>query len=211
MFALYANKNDLTVRQRERITSGSINAYDVRFEFSPDWEHMTRRAVFRAGTAGRLLEAPWTGDNISQIPWEVMTAPAVHVYAGIYGTQGETVVLPTVWADLGLVLEGASAGDNAKPPTPDLWQQTVEGKGDRLGYTEEGELGLFAGDRLLSSARISDGVGGTGLGLGHGLAVRDGDLTVVTTDGFEGDNTLPMTAAGVQAAVGNIDVLLSTI
>lgn len=53
--------------------------------------------------------------------------------------------------------------------------------------------------------------GGADWGIGHGLAVRDGDLTVVTTDDFEGDNTLPMTAAGVQASVGNIEALLGTI
>ena len=48
-------------------------------------------------------------------------------------------------------------------------------------------------------------------GIGHGLQIVAGDLTVVTTDNFSGDNTLPMTAAGVQATVGNIETLLGTI
>lgn len=48
-------------------------------------------------------------------------------------------------------------------------------------------------------------------GIGHGLKVENGDLTVETTDGFAGDNTLPMTAAGVETVVGNIEVLLGTI
>lgn len=55
------------------------------------------------------------------------------------------------------------------------------------------------------------GDGGIARELGSGLKVEDGKLTVDTTDDFTGDNTLPMTAAGVQTVVGNIDVLLGTI
>jgi hypothetical protein len=36
-------------------------------------------------------------------------------------------------------------------------------------------------------------------------------LSVDTVDDFEGDNTLPITAAAVQNTVGNIEILLGTI
>ena len=43
------------------------------------------------------------------------------------------------------------------------------------------------------------------------LIVKDGVLSVNTTDQMEQDNTLPITSAGVYATVGNIEVLLKTI
>lgn len=55
MFILNANKNQLTVRQREPVTSGSVNVYTARFEFSPDWQGLTRKAVFKAGSESRTV------------------------------------------------------------------------------------------------------------------------------------------------------------
>ena len=49
MIKLYVNKNHLTVRERELLTSGSVNTYQVLFEFSPDWDGLERTAVFRSG------------------------------------------------------------------------------------------------------------------------------------------------------------------
>lgn len=208
MFELYAAKNQLCVRQKEPVTSGSVNVYDVKFLFSDDWAGLVRTAVFRAGgkTASVLLGE--TGE--CSIPWEVLQKPGLRLEAGIYGTRGEEVVLPTIWADMAFISAGAAPGENARPPTPELWQQELAKKGDRLGYTEAGKLGLFSGEKLLSAVEVSGG-GGSAWGVGHGLKVVDGALTVDAVDNFKGDNTLPMTAAGVQASVGNIEALLETI
>lgn len=43
------------------------------------------------------------------------------------------------------------------------------------------------------------------------LTLKDGILSVNTTDQMEQDNTLPITSAGVFATVGNIEALLKTI
>ena len=43
------------------------------------------------------------------------------------------------------------------------------------------------------------------------LTLKDGVLSVNTTDQMEQDNTLPITSAGVFATVGNIEALLKTI
>lgn len=45
----------------------------------------------------------------------------------------------------------------------------------------------------------------------HTLILKDGILSVNTTNQMEQDNTLPITSAGVYATVGNIEVLLKTI
>lgn len=46
---------------------------------------------------------------------------------------------------------------------------------------------------------------------GHGLTVRENIVSVKTVSDFTGDNTLPITASGVQTTVGNIEALLSII
>lgn len=125
MFILYADKNKLTVRKREPVTSGSVNVYPVRFEFSPDWDGLQKTAVFRAGNGSVSLLLNDIGEV--NIPWEVLQKPGVQLQAGIYGTSGEDTVLPTVWADMGIILEGTAPGENARPPTPDLWKQEIAG------------------------------------------------------------------------------------
>ena len=208
MFRLYADKTQLSVCQREPVTSGSVNVYQVRFGFSEDWDGLERVAVFSAGPESRsvLLD----GANECAVPWEVLTKPRFRLTVGVYGARDGETVLPTVMADLGVIHAGAATGAESRPPTPELWEQELAGKADRLDYTPDGGLGLYAGDRLLSSVRVS-GSGGGSWGVGHGLQIVEGDLTVATTDNFEGDNTLPMTAAGVQTTVGNIEALLGTI
>lgn len=159
MFLLYADKNKLTVRQREPLTSGSVNVNAVKFEFSPDWEGLERTAVFRAADGEPVSVLLAAGDQCG-IPWEVLSSHGQRISAGVCGTRGAELVLPTVWADLGAVQEGACPGEPSRPPTPELWEQALEKKGDALGYTEAGELGLYSGETLLSSVPVSGGGGG---------------------------------------------------
>ena len=130
MFELYANKNRLRVRRREPVTSGSVNVYEARFQFSEDWAGLSRTAVFRAGGVSVSVALGETG--ACSVPWEVLQKPGVRLEAGVYGTRGGEVVLPTVWADLGFVCAGAAPGEASRPPTPDLWRQELAKKGDKL-------------------------------------------------------------------------------
>lgn len=209
MFELYAEKNQLEVRRREPVTSGSVNVYPVRFGFSEDWAGLEKTAVFRAGEKTISILLDETGECV--VPWEALAVPGRRLEAGVYGTRGTEVVLPTVWADLGYIETGTAPGEEARPPAPGLWQQELERKGDGLGYTEDGELGLFSGDKLLSSVPVSGGGGGPLYKFGHGLKQQGLDVSVDAVSDFKGDNTLPMTAAGVQTTVGNIEALLETI
>lgn len=209
MFILEASKSSLTVRQRELMTSGSVNVNTVKFDFSADWDGLTRAAVFRAG--GDPVSVLLDETNQCAIPWEVLSSHGRRISAGVYGTRGGDVVLPTIWADLGQVLEGAEPGADARPPTPDLWQQELAKKGDSLAY-DGLELSLMSGDKSLSKVVISGGGGGAiPYRFGHGLKQDGLDVSVDAVSDFSGDNTLPMTAAGVQTTVGNIEALLATI
>lgn len=119
MFELYADKNRLSVRQRETLTSGSVNVNTARFEFSPDWEGLAKTAVFRAGEQSFSVALEESGE--CAVPWEALTTPGVRLDAGVYGARGAETVLPTVWADLGYILTGAVPGEESRPPTPELW------------------------------------------------------------------------------------------
>lgn len=157
MFVLQANNAALTVQAKEVVASGSVNTPTVRFLFSPEWAGLTRTAVFRAGGVAKsvLLD----GSNQCAIPWEVLKTPRKPLQAGVFGCRGQVVILPTPWAELGVIRDGAAPGEDAVPPTPDLWQQELAAKGDSLGYTEDGALGLWSGDKLLSSVLVQGGSG----------------------------------------------------
>lgn len=154
MFILYANKNQLTVRKKETVTSGSVNAYTARFEFSSDWTGLTRKAVFRG--SGKTLTVLLDELGECVIPWEVLTSHGQPLMAGVFGTQDETA-LPTVWATLGTILEGVP-GDSpgARPPTPEAWETELAKKGDTLDY-DGLNLSLMSGDKPLSTVQVTGG------------------------------------------------------
>lgn len=157
-FILKAGKAQLTLVKREFITSGSANVYPVRFEFSDDWDGLTRTAVFRAGDESRsvLLD----NSNEAVIPWEVLREPNLQLFCGVYGTRNGGAVLPTIWADMGAIFRGAELSEEeAQPPTPDIWEQKLDAKAD--GFDYDGlNLSLMSGDRTLSTVQIAGGESG---------------------------------------------------
>lgn len=154
MFILYAEKNKLTVQQREAVTSGSVNTCTAQFGFSEDWDGLDRVAVFRAGNTAVSVLLDQDGRCI--VPWEVLADHDRLLTVGVCGIREGIVILPTVWAGMGIIREGVKPEGCAPPPTPGLWEQAVALKGDGLGYTDEGKLGLYAGDRLLSSVPVTN-------------------------------------------------------
>ncbi len=55
MVEILADKVKLNVREREAVTSGSVNVYPVRFQFSEDWSGLEKTAIFRAGAESRAV------------------------------------------------------------------------------------------------------------------------------------------------------------
>lgn len=159
MFELYASKNQLCVRRREPVTSGSVNVYDVLFAFSADWKGLEKTAVFRAGEKAVSVLLDDAGETA--VPWEVLTTPGRRLEAGVYGTQGAEVVLPTVWTDLGYIQTGAAPGEGTRPPTPDLWKQELAKKADGLAL-DALKLKLLSGEKTLSEVELPPPGGGEG-------------------------------------------------
>lgn len=159
MIRLYADKNKLAALAKELITSGSQNANTVQFEFSPDWDGLTKTAVFKAGSDSFsvLLTEPEC-----RIPWEVLVTPGRTLYAGIYGTRGGELVLPTIWVSLGEIQEGTKIGEDAKAPTPGVYEQIIgelANKADGMEY-DGLNLSLMAGQEVLKTVQIEGGEGG---------------------------------------------------
>lgn len=184
MFELYAEKNQLCVGQREAVTSGSVNVYRVVFGFSEDWDGLAKTAVFRAG--GVSVSVPLGAFGECSIPWEVLETPLLRLEAGVYGTSGGEVVLPTVWADLGFILTGAAPGDEARPPTPELWRQELAGKADGLGL-EGLSLKLLSGEETLSEVELPAPGGEGGTADHRALTHRDAERQhpIPAIDGLE--------------------------
>lgn len=86
MFKAIVSKNMIEVTQTEPITSGSVNAYLVEFEFSDEWVDLERIAVFQ--TSGDPVNVLLDDTNICFIPWEVMTEFGGRIRFGVYGTAG---------------------------------------------------------------------------------------------------------------------------
>ena len=105
------------------------------------------------------------------------------------------------WVDE-ILKAGALAKDSAT--LAESW--AIGGTGTRPGEDEN--------NAKYWAEQASKGGGGGGIGykIGHGLKVMNQDtLEVDAVSNFDGDNTLPITAAAVQETVGNIEVLLGTI
>lgn len=182
--------------------SSSCNIYSCSFDFSEDWQEYTKTAVFRLND-GTPIEIP-VSDNACKIPWEALQNPGI-LRIGVYGLTGQYPDLkryPTVWSREIKVAEGVPDGDEGQPPSPSAYEQFVE------AVKESADIAQKAAEEAQEAA-----AGVHNYKVGHGLKLEsDGEtLAVNAVNDFDGDNTLPITAAAVQTTVGNIEILLSTI
>lgn len=64
------------------------------------------------------------------IPHEVLSIPRVKVRVGVYGTDGENVILPTIWANLGDVHDAPDpSGDETTDPSLPIWAKILSDMG----------------------------------------------------------------------------------
>ena len=104
MIKLKADKANLVVLRREYVTSGSSRIYEVQFEFSSEWDGLSKLVLFRIGddepTAPVLLPL----NNRCQIPTSILYQPGKMLYIGVMGVFNDSVEeltedrLPSWWA-----------------------------------------------------------------------------------------------------------------
>ena len=148
MIRLSATKAELTITETETITSGAQRVFECAFTVNSDWDGLNRTAVFRAGT--KAVPVLLGDDNTAEIPWEVLQTAGITLRIGLYGTNAEGDVLPTVWADAGMICTGAYLGDDAYPPTPGAYEQLVEiaENAEKIAQSvrDDADKGAFDGD-----------------------------------------------------------------
>lgn len=195
----------------ELLTAGMAKAVTVEFVFSPEWDGLTKTAVFSNGkTTVDVLAANWDGDTVP-VPHEVLAVPGRHARVGVYGADESGVVLPTVWVSLGKVQPGADpSGDETADPSLPVWAQLQKQIGDLDDLKTYNKGNLVD---AINEARSSGGSGGGGYTIGDGLKLdaATNTLSVDTAAAVEKDNTKPVTSAAVYTEVGNINALLATI
>jgi hypothetical protein len=195
----------------ELLTAGMSKAVTVQFVFSPEWDGLTKTAVFSNGkTTVDVLAANWDGDTVP-VPHEVLAVPGRHARVGVYGADESGVVLPTVWVSLGKVQPGADpSGDASADPSLPVWAQLQKQIGDLDDLKTYNKGNLVD---AINEARSSGGSGGGGYTIGDGLKLdaATNTLSVDTAAAVEKDNTKPVTSAAVYTEVGNINALLATI
>ena len=195
----------------ELLTAGMAKAVTVEFVFSPEWDGLTKTAVFSNGkTTVDVLAANWDGDTVP-VPHEVLAVPGRHARVGVYGADESGVVLPTVWVSLGKVQPGADpSGDASADPSLPVWAQLQSQIGDLDDLKTYNKGNLVD---AINEARSSGGSGGGGYNIGDGLKLdaATNTLSVDTAAAVEKDNTKPVTSAAVYTEVGNINALLATI
>ena len=87
------------------ITNESVG-YPVEFSFSPEWEELTKIAVFRG--SGVVFEMPLINSNQTVIPHEILQDPGSGIMIGVYGANPDgTIAMPTVYVKVGKVCAGA--------------------------------------------------------------------------------------------------------
>lgn len=195
----------------ELLTAGMSKAVTVQFVFSPEWDGLTKTAVFSNGkTTVDVLAANWDGDTVL-VPHEVLAVPGRHARVGVYGADERGVVMPTVWVSLGKVQPGADpSGDASADPSLPVWAQLQSQIGDLDDLKTYNKGNLVD---AINEARSSGGSGGGGYTIGDGLKLdaATNTLSVDTAEAVEKDNTKPVTSAAVYTEVGNINALLATI
>ena len=108
------------------LTSGMVGL-PVTIEYDGAWDGLTKNLVCRCSKWGPDRGETRTVLNVDDsatVAHEVMQAD-MHLYLGIEGCDPDgTLVMPTVWADCGLIRWGAEAGaDPSADPGLPVWNQ----------------------------------------------------------------------------------------
>ncbi len=127
--------------QSEPLTSGMVGQ-PIELEYSPDFDGLTLTAVFTNGKTTVDVLNP--GDQCV-IPHEVLDTVGTLVKVGIYAVKGNEIVIPTVYAAVGIVLKGADpSGDVSADPTLPAWAQIQALMGNLSDLNTEAKNNLVA-------------------------------------------------------------------
>ena len=172
MIKVIYNKTCGRCVQSEPLTSGMVGQ-PIELEYSADFDGLTLTAVF---TNGKTTVDVLNPGAQCVIPHEVLDTVGEVVKVGIYAVRGDELVIPTVYADIGVVLKGADpSGDVSADPTLPVWAQIQALMGNLNDLNTEAKNTLVA---AINEAAQTGGGGGS-----TSIAMRvDGGYIQYSTD-----------------------------
>ena len=147
----------VSVQETEPLVAGSVSAYTCEFAFDESWDDVVKTAVFRVGK--QTISSALDSSNRCELPWELLDKKNVGlpVLVGACGATTEGEFTPTIWDVLGEVRKGTEMGDNAKDPTPSVYQQFVT---ETSGYAAEAKAAAASAQEAQVRTPIIDAVSG---------------------------------------------------
>ena len=125
------------------ITAGMVGV-PVSFMFDSWWDGLIVTAVFKG--SGAPISVPLLGATETVVPWEVLKRPSTLLRIGAEGRLPDgTLVIPTTWATVDIVMSGANATDDlVKPPTPTAFDRIMSQIGNMNDLATEDKSSLVA-------------------------------------------------------------------
>ncbi len=123
MIKLFFKYNKGVILERVPLSADTVGL-DCSFEFSDEWNGLTKTAVFEgSGVTKDVILLESTVD----VPPEVLAEAGGELRIGVYGMDGDgNIVIPTMYVTAGAILESA---DPDKDPSTDgsleVWAQTL--------------------------------------------------------------------------------------
>lgn len=134
MIRISANSRFAVARCNDPLTTGSVGI-ETYFIFSKEWSGLAKTAVFSAGG----VETPiFLASDSTTVPPECLTHVGDTLTIGVYGTDGNGVlVIPTVYAEVGKVVQGAEIDAAAADITPTLADQVLAAANEAVTVSRE--------------------------------------------------------------------------
>ena len=156
---LYVSGTRAAVYGLQKVPSGIVGAV-IELSFGNDWNGLNKTAVFRGVETKDVVI---TGDRVT-IPAACVSAYGHRLQVGFYGVLDENLVIPTIWADLGVIQDAANpSGDTSIDPELPVWAQLQDQINDMKGSKRIAEIYLPAsnwsgGGSLFRQVVTVDGV-----------------------------------------------------
>ena len=202
MIRYEADGRSATATTDEPLTTGSVGM-PVEIALSDAFEGLQATAVFDCG--GKSADVPLVGNPVT-VPSQLLRHKGHKLRMGVWAAkQDGTVVIPTIWADVGTVREGAEpSGIDPAQPAPSWAARVQEAAASAVNaatsVSEAAARGDFDGFAPTATVERTEG------GATIAITDKDGTTTAEVYDGHGGDDNLaPFFSHGAPAWGANSD------
>lgn len=186
------------------LTSGMVGV-EVRILCDSAWDGLTKTLVCKSAAGERVVLH--VGDT-AQVPHEVLClkeeAPDV-LWMGLEGRNADgTVVIPSVWAQAGLILPGVTTeADPSTAADNPAWAELAAEMGDLTALQTRAKADLVSAvNELWEKTPEADN---------ETILETNGVLSVRLASGVTAGDPLPVSSDAVAQLVGDLETLLSAL